>query len=123
VRAANLNHGPASTLWHCIGAQKDIEKFRAKAQKTYDFDLFKNEGLWFADIDWCLGHKLKVITFNQRPGDLVMLKGGTLHWVKSLGLTSQTAWNMATCDVDMLKTMMHRYELNKKIGFKSIIPM
>jgi len=39
ARAGNLNHGPAKTLWHCVGKPKDIKKFRTKAKLTYGIDL------------------------------------------------------------------------------------
>jgi hypothetical protein len=53
---------------------------------------------------------------------MVILNAGTLHWVRSLGLTTQTAWNFAPYDINQLIEMERRYTINKKIGFKTIIP-
>jgi hypothetical protein len=83
-----LNHGPASSVWHCVGGDENIKKFRKLALKQFKIDILKQEGLWFADIDFCIGNGIPVTTFNQRAGDMVILKPGTLHWVRSLGLTT-----------------------------------
>jgi len=88
ARACNINHGPGKSLWHCIGNPEDINKFRKKAKDIYGIDIILQEGLWFADIDFCLGNNIPVVTFNQKPGDMVILGPGTQHWVKSLGLTT-----------------------------------
>ena len=64
LRALNINHGPASSLWHCVNKPEEIEKFRALALERYKIDLKKHEGLWFSDIDFCLAHKIPVTTFN-----------------------------------------------------------
>jgi len=64
VRATNINHGPGSSLWHCVGDPKTIDKFRDLAKKNYKIDLFKHEGLWFSDIDYCLANGIPVTTFN-----------------------------------------------------------
>lgn len=117
MRAANLNHGPASSLWHNVGKPDQINRFRKLAKDRYKIDLFKDEGLWFCDPDFCLGNKLEVITFNQREGDLVILSPGCLHWVRSLGLTTQTAWNFGTCDLYQLRQMYERYQLNQQLDY------
>ena len=99
LRAANINHGPSSSLWHCVGIPKNIEKFVQLAKQRYKLCVYRDEGLWFCDPDFCLANGIELITLNQREGDLVILKPGTIHWVRSLGLTSQTAWNFGTYDL------------------------
>jgi histone demethylase len=27
VRATNINHGPDKSMWHCVGGEKQIERF------------------------------------------------------------------------------------------------
>ena len=41
VRATNINHGPGSSLWHCVAEPETISKFRKLAKKTFSIDLFK----------------------------------------------------------------------------------
>ena len=64
MRAANINHGPGSSLWHCIGGVSNIDKFRAISMSVYNTDVFIKEGLWFCDPDFCLANKIPLITFN-----------------------------------------------------------
>ena len=64
VRAANLNHGPASSIWHSVGGPEQIERFRKLVKTRYKIDLFKHEGLWFCDPDFCIANKLELITMN-----------------------------------------------------------
>ena len=64
LRALNINHGPSSSLWHCVNKPEEIDQFRKLALQTYKIDLKKHEGLWFSDIDFCLGNKISVTTFN-----------------------------------------------------------
>ena len=99
LRAININFGPSSTIWHAIALPKDIEEFRRLVLEKYKLDIKKHEGLWFCDIDFCLANKIPVITFNQRKGDLVLLGPTVLHWVRTLGLTTQSAWNFGSCDL------------------------
>jgi hypothetical protein len=40
VRAANINHGSASSIWHCIGGPDKINQFHKLAKKTYNIDVF-----------------------------------------------------------------------------------
>ena len=112
LRALNINHGPSSSLWHCVTKPEQIDYFRKLALETYKIDLKKHEGLWFSDIDWCIANKIPVITFNQKEGDIVLLAPSVLHWVRSLGLTSQSAWNFGTCDLFQLDQMNVRYNYN-----------
>ena len=122
LRAININFGPSSTIWHAIALPKDIEEFRRLVLEKYKLDIKKHEGLWFCDIDFCLANKTPVITFNQRKGDLVLLGPTVLHWVRTLGLTTQSAWNFGSCDLYQLEQMNIRYTYNKEYNFVNIIP-
>lgn len=46
-------------------------------------DIFREEGLWFCDPDWCISNEIPVYSFYQKPGDFVILGSGAEHWVKS----------------------------------------
>jgi RAB protein geranylgeranyltransferase component A len=58
---------------------------------------------------------------NQKAGDMVVLQPGTLHWVRSRGMTTQTAWNFADFDILQLQQMHERFKINKEIKFQTII--
>ena len=122
MRALNINFGPASSIWHSVTKPEHIDCFRKLALETYKIDLKKHEGLWFCDIDFCLAKKIPVVTFNQREGDIILLGPSVLHWVRSLGLTTQSAWNFGSCDLFQLDQMNVRYNFNKQYDYPNIIP-
>jgi hypothetical protein len=59
-RAANLNHGPAPSEWNAVGS-KDSSRLRNEVRDIYDVDIYKKEGLWFSDTDFCLAKKIPVV--------------------------------------------------------------
>lgn len=122
LRATNLNHGPDSSIWYNVGGKTNIDRFRELAKRDFDIDIFYSEGLWFCDPDYCLANGIPVRVANQQAGDMVVLAPGTVHWVRSLGMTTQTAWNFADFSVTQLQEMIARYKINKETNFKTIIP-
>lgn len=99
LRATNINHGPESSLWYNVGDKTDIDRFREISRRDFQIDIFKSEGIWFCDPDYCLANGIKVKVINQKAGDMVVLQPGTVHWVRSHGMTTQTAWNFADFDI------------------------
>ena len=116
-RAINLNHGPDSSRWSCVGS-KDWDKLRIKVMETYKIDIIEKEGLWYADIDFCLSNQIPVTTFNQNQGELVMLGPGCEHWVRGFGKAVQTAWNFGTFDKWQVSESFKRMDINTKINFR-----
>lgn len=88
VRATNINHGPHSSLWYNVGGQQNIDRFRQLAQADFKIDIFKSEGQWFCDPDYCIANGIPIKIINQKAGDMIVLQPGTVHWVRSLGLTT-----------------------------------
>lgn len=119
-RAINLNHGPDSSEWNCVGSDSS-RQLREAVRDTYKVDIYKNEGLWFADVDFCLANKIPVVCFNQIEGDLVILGPGCEHWVRSFGKAVQTAWNFGYMDKWQLRESIARMDVNSKINFKVIL--
>ncbi len=70
-----------------------VKRMNELLTKKYGCNIFQREGMWFGDEDFCLANKIPLYKFYQRPGDLVVLKPGTLHWVRSMGISVQSAWN------------------------------
>lgn len=116
-RAVNINHGPSSSEWNCVGSS-NWSLLREAVRDVYDVDIYKNEGLWFADVDFCLGRKIPIIWFNQREGDLVLLGPGLEHWVRAFGKATQTAWNFGTIDKLQFEEAIKRMNTNYFIKFK-----
>ena len=116
-RAANINHGPSSSEWNWVGSAH-WSKLREEVKDVYEIDIYKKEGLWFADVDFWLGKQIPIICFNQREGDLVILGPGLEHWVRAFGKACQTAWNFGSIDKWQLEESFKRMNVNSFINFK-----
>lgn len=51
--------------------------------------------------------------FVQRPGELVYVSYGALHWVQSLGVTNNVSWNVAPLTGKQYISALERYYWNK----------
>lgn len=120
-RAINLNHGPDSSEWNCVGS-KYCDNLREKVRDVYKTDIYKEEGLWYADVDFCLANKIPIVSFNQKEGDVVLLGPGCEHWVRGFGRAVQTAWNFGTFDKWQVMESIKRMDVNSNIKFSSIVP-
>lgn len=115
-RAVNLNHGPDSSEWNLVGSAYSA-KLRQEVRDIYRTDIYKKEGLWFADVDFCLAKKIPVTCFNQVKGDLVILGPGCEHWVRGFGKAVQTAWNFGTYDEWQFTESIKRMDVNNNINY------
>lgn len=81
LQAINLNHGnqtfvvynfkgPDGCYWFGIDV-KYAKQFRKLVQETQGIDIHKDEGLWFADIDFCIRNGIEISYFVQEAGDIV----------------------------------------------------
>lgn len=61
--------------------------------------------------------------FHQRPGDLVWVNAGCVHWVQAVGWCNNIAWNVGPLTARQYQLAIERYEWNKLQAFKSIVPM
>ncbi len=64
----------------------------------------------------------------QHAGDIVYLKGSTLHWVRSLGFATHISWNIGALDSEQLGASLTRSRINDELTlsgstFPSVIPM
>ena len=80
-------------------------------------------GSWWPDIDELLDHGVPVYRFMQRPGDLVWVNTGCVHWVQAAGWCNNIAWNVGPLTARQHRLAVERYEWNKIQKFKSIVPM
>lgn len=50
-------------------------------------------GSWWPNLEDLYEANVPVYRFIQRPGDLVWLNTGTVHWVQAIGWCNNIAWN------------------------------
>lgn len=51
-------------------------------------------GSWWPILDDLYASNIPVYRFVQRPGDLVWINAGTVHWVQATGWCNNIAWNV-----------------------------
>ncbi|KAG7262967.1 hypothetical protein CRUP_018887, partial [Coryphaenoides rupestris] len=80
-------------------------------------------GSWWPNLEDLYAANVPVYRFIQRPGDLVWLNTGTVHWVQAIGWCNNIAWNVGPLTAHQYKLAVERYEWNKLQSVKSIVPM
>jgi hypothetical protein len=122
MRSININHGPGDSLWWCTPVE-DSKKLAEQVSTEYGMNIYKEEGIWFPEMDFFYRNRIKMQYTLQKPGDILLVGPGTLHWVKAKSHAINTSWNFSHKDCKSLNHSMDRYELNTEIKFKSLVPM
>jgi len=60
--------GPDGVCWFTISADQ-VPRYKQLVQEHYGVDIYKQEGLWFGDIDFCIKNGITINYFVQQPGD------------------------------------------------------
>ncbi|XP_019874953.2 lysine-specific demethylase 6A isoform X2 [Aethina tumida] len=115
----NINIGPGDCEWFAVpdaywGA---ICALCEKNQINY------LHGSWWPVLDDLYQANIPVYRFLQRPGDLVWVNAGCVHWVQAVGWCNNIAWNVGPLTARQYQLAIERYEWNKLQSFKSIVPM
>ncbi|XP_026480473.1 histone demethylase UTY-like isoform X2 [Ctenocephalides felis] len=80
-------------------------------------------GSWWPKLEELAANNIPVYRFTQRPGDLVWVNAGCVHWVQAIGWCNNIAWNVGPLTARQYCLAIERYEWNKLQSFKSIVPM
>lgn len=80
-------------------------------------------GSWWPVLEDLYKANIPVYRFLQRPGDLVWVNAGCVHWVQAVGWCNNIAWNVGPLTARQYQLAIERYEWNKLQSFKSIVPM
>ncbi|XP_051563823.1 lysine-specific demethylase 6A-like isoform X4 [Myxocyprinus asiaticus] len=117
--SVNINIGPGDCEWFAVpepywGVMND---FCEKNNINYLM------GSWWPNLEDLYEANIPLYRFIQRPGDLVWLNTGTVHWVQAIGWCNNIAWNVGPLTVHQYKLSVERYEWNKLQSVKSIVPM
>lgn len=115
----NINIGPGDCEWFGVpdaywgGVRELCERH----------SLSYLHGSWWPDPEELRAHGVPVYRFTQRPGDLVWVNAGCVHWVQATGWCNNIAWNVGPLTARQYSLALDRYEWNKVQNFKSIVPM
>ncbi|XP_030641677.1 lysine-specific demethylase 6A isoform X2 [Chanos chanos] len=117
--SVNINIGPGDCEWFAVpepywGVMNDFCE-----KNNINFLM----GSWWPNLEDLYEANVPVYRFIQRPGDLVWLNTGTVHWVQAIGWCNNIAWNVGPLTAHQYKLAVERYEWNKLQSVKSIVPM
>jgi len=117
--AVNINIGPEDTEWFCTPEKYWVDICRLCKKHGIDY----LSGSWWPDLKELEVAGIPVMRLTQRPGDVVWLNSGTVHWVQATGWCNNVAWNVGPFNEYQYVQGIERYEFNKITRFQSLIPM
>ncbi|KAG7223351.1 hypothetical protein INR49_015707 [Caranx melampygus] len=117
--SVNINIGPGDCEWFAVHEHywEDINRFCEKHGVDY------LTGSWWPVLEDLYSSNIPVYRFIQRPGDLVWINAGTVHWVQAVGWCNNIAWNVGPLNSYQYQLALERFEWNEVKKVKSIVPM
>ncbi len=80
-------------------------------------------GSWWPDPEELRHEGIPVYRFLQKPGDLVWINAGSIHWVQAIGWCNNIAWNVGPLTAKQYQLALERFEYNRLRDVKSVVPM
>ncbi|XP_041635129.1 uncharacterized protein kdm6ba [Cheilinus undulatus] len=117
--SVNINIGPGDCEWFSVHENywHAINDFCEKHGVDY------LTGSWWPVLEDLYRANIPVYRFIQRPGDLVWINAGTVHWVQAVGWCNNIAWNVGPLNAYQYQLALERFEWNEVKKVKSIVPM
>lgn len=117
--SVNINIGPGDCEWFAVHEHywEAINTFCEKHGVDY------LTGSWWPVLEDLYSSNIPVYRFIQRPGDLVWINAGTVHWVQAVGWCNNIAWNVGPLNSYQYQLALERFEWNEVKKVKSIVPM
>ncbi|CAL8308348.1 unnamed protein product [Merluccius merluccius] len=117
--SVNINIGPGDCEWFAVPEPYWGVMTSFCEKNNINFLM----GSWWPNLEDLYEADVPVYRFIQRPGDLVWLNTGTVHWVQAIGWCNNIAWNVGPLTAHQYKQAVERYEWNKLQSVKSMVPM
>ncbi|XP_053187562.1 lysine (K)-specific demethylase 6B, b [Scomber japonicus] len=117
--SVNINIGPGDCEWFAV--HEHYWEFINKFCEKHGVDYLT--GSWWPVLEDLYSANIPVYRFIQRPGDLVWINAGTVHWVQAVGWCNNIAWNVGPLNSYQYQLALERYEWNEVKKVKSIVPM
>uniref|UniRef100_A0AAJ7X7R5 [histone H3]-trimethyl-L-lysine(27) demethylase n=1 Tax=Petromyzon marinus TaxID=7757 RepID=A0AAJ7X7R5_PETMA len=117
--SVNINIGPGECEWFCVPEEHwgVIHSLCEREGVNY------LTGSWWPVLAHLEAEQVPLYRFVQRPGDLVWINPGTVHWVQALGWCNNIAWNVGPLTAHQYQLAVERYEWNRRSRVQSIVPM
>ncbi|CAB4069479.1 KAE1 [Lepeophtheirus salmonis] len=117
--AVNVNIGPGDSEWFGVPDTYWGSIQQMCIEKKVDY----LHGSWWPKIDDLVEAGIPTYRFMQKPGDIVWINAGCVHWVQAAGWCNNIAWNLGPMTFRQYKLAIERYEWNKKEKYQSIVAM
>ena len=75
-------------------------------------------GSWWPNLSELEQGGIPVMRCTQKPGDLIFLNSGTVHWVQATGWCNNVAWNVGPYNADQYAMAIERYQFNIRENFQ-----
>lgn len=115
----NINIGPGDCEW--FGC--DEKYWRRIEALCHQHGVDYLSGSWWPNLAELHKAGIPVYRFLQKPGDLVWVNVGCVHWVQAIGWCNNVSWNVGPMCYMQYKSALERYEWNRLRFYKSIVPM
>jgi histone demethylase len=115
----NINIGPGDCEWFGV----PHEYWGALKQMCDKHKINYLSGSWWPSMHELMEEEIPVYRFLQRPGDLVWVNSGCVHWVQAAGWCNNIAWNVGPLTHKQYSLALERYEWNKLQSHKSGVGM
>ncbi len=117
--AVNINIGPGDSEWFGV----PNEYWHLLNDMCEKNGLSYLHGSWWPNIKDLMTGGIPTYRFLQRPGDMVWVNAGCVHWVQATGWCNNIAWNVGPLTSRQYLLALERYEWNKGQKFQSIVAM
>uniref|UniRef100_A0A8C2ZAS0 Lysine-specific demethylase 6B n=2 Tax=Cyclopterus lumpus TaxID=8103 RepID=A0A8C2ZAS0_CYCLU len=117
--SVNINIGPGDCEWFSV--QENYWHAISDFCEKHGVDYLT--GSWWPVLEDLYKANIPVYRFIQRPGDLVWINAGTVHWVQAVGWCNNIAWNVGPLNAYQYQLALERFEWNEVKKVKSIVPM
>uniref|UniRef100_A0A673JRT9 [histone H3]-trimethyl-L-lysine(27) demethylase n=1 Tax=Sinocyclocheilus rhinocerous TaxID=307959 RepID=A0A673JRT9_9TELE len=117
--AVNINIGPGDCEWFAV--PEPYWGVMSEFCEKNNINFLK--GSWWPNLEDLFEANVPVYRFIQRPGDLVWLNTGTVHWGQAIGWCNNISWSVGPLTAYQYKLAVERYEWNKLQSVKSMVPM
>ncbi|XP_011700283.1 PREDICTED: histone demethylase UTY-like isoform X1 [Wasmannia auropunctata] len=118
--SVNINIGPGDCEW--FAAPHEYWGVINSLCERNGVDYLRDPW-WPPNLDVLRENNVPVYRFVQKPGDIVWVNVGCVHWVHAIGCCNNIAWNVGPFTVKQYQTAIERYEWNKLRQYLSIVPM
>ncbi|XP_064339581.1 lysine-specific demethylase 6A-like isoform X1 [Camelus dromedarius] len=117
--SVNINIGPGDCEWFVV--PEDYWGVLNDFCEKNNLNFLMSS--WWPNLEDLYEANVPVYRFIQRPGDLVWINAGTVHWVQAVGWCNNISWNVGPLTACQYKLAVERYEWNKLQSVKSVVPM